>query len=348
MQNASKQFGAKDIGSFNKRFEKSLWKLTFLYVSVLFIILFLSSSVLYSFFSIKLGHRYRDFHPVVEGQIPFQNFPTPPTQEDLQGDLILSLIFVNGILLIGAGFLSYWLALVTLRPLKETFENQRAFLADASHELRTPLSILKIDIENKLSSPNLKREDIEGLKSNLEEVDRMSKLVSDLLTLSRLNDEKGVLNKEVKSINLNDFLQNIVDRLIPLGIEHKVSLKLSLPKQDITLHTNPDLINQSVTNLIKNGILYNKPSGSVSVSLSKDPKFVLIKITDTGIGISENDLSKIFDRFYRTDKSRSRQTGGSGLGLSIADSSIKHLGGEISIASKVGEGTDVLLKIPLR
>lgn len=348
MRSAFKLFGAKDTSSFNKRFERSLWKLTFLYVVTLFVILFLSSGVLYSAFNTRVSHRYEEFSPLTDTDDQVFSRQTSPTQKELQEDLVESLILVNGILLLLGAIMSYWLAQKTLYPLKESYENQKRFIADVSHELRTPLSILKIDLENKLHSQNLLPNDINGAKSHLEEVNRMSGLVEDLLVLSRLNEEGRVAPKNINLIELNSVLKNSINHLTPLATEHHVSIKLEYETNNINIETDEHLLNKVINNLLKNAILYNKPNGEVLISSQTESKYVIIKIQDTGIGIPVSDLNKIFERFYRVDKSRSRQTGGSGLGLSIVESSIKTLGGEIQIESKNNVGTTITVKLPVK
>jgi len=348
MRSVSEQFGAKDINSFNKRFKYSLRKLTFLYVITLSVILFLSSSILYSAFNSRVSDRYRGFSEDIDTVT--ENFPRQfsPTQEELQEDLVESLMLVNGILLLVGAVMSYWLAQKTLNPLKESYENQKRFIADVSHELRTPLSILKIDLENKIYSKNRPHGDIEGIKSNIEEVDRMSKLVDDLLVLSRLNEEGINTQKIIGEVDISSLLKNSVNRLVPLAAEHHVSIKLEEKNNNINIKTDENLLNKIITNLVKNAILYNKPEGEVRINANIENKNLIIKIQDTGIGIPKNDLNRIFERFYRIDKSRSRQTGGSGLGLSIVESSIKTLGGEIKIESKIGTGTIITVRLPVK
>lgn len=348
MQSVFKQFGAKDTNSFNKRFENSIWKLTFFYVITLSVILFLSSSVLYSAFNTRVSHRYKELPSLINTRDQDSLRQISPTQEELQEDLVESLILVNGILLFVGAVMSYWLAKKTLNPLKESYENQKRFIANVSHELRTPLSILKIDLENRLHSQSISSVEIDAAKSHLEEVDRMSSLVEDLLVLSRLNEEGRVVPKNISLIDLNNLLKSSINNLTPLAKTHHVSLDLDKGDNNINIETDESLLNKIFNNLIKNAILYNKKGGEVIISTNTENKNAVIKIKDTGIGIPQNDLSKVFERFYRVDKSRSRQTGGTGLGLSIVESSIKSLGGEIQIESQSNIGTIVTVKLPFK
>jgi signal transduction histidine kinase len=261
--------------------------------------------------------------------------------------LIESLVFVNGLLLILSGISSYWLARRTLQPIKNAYEKQQRFLGDASHELRTPLSILQIELENELI--DLKTDSLrEPVLSKLEEVGRMSKIVNDLLTLSRLDENVQHAQTNPQRLSLQKSVLNITDRLQPLAQSHDITLSARPEKNpDVSIILDQDLFSHALTNFIQNGILYNKPKGSVEIATTVGNKEVCITVTDSGIGISPDDLKNIFERFYRTDKSRSRQTGGSGLGLSIAYSAIAKMKGTLHIESEVGKSTTVFVTLPL-
>ncbi len=309
------------------------------------------------------------------------NLPNIPTAEDVRQDLIQSLIFVNGFLLILASISSYWLARRTLRPIEEAYERQRRFLGDASHELRTPLSILHIELENELraiggtngtsgtggtthgSASNIAAR--ERIESKLEEVKRMSGLVNDLLALSRLDEDAPNTKDTLKPVHIETAISKITERLQPLAESHKLilsyerlgsgsehgsspSAELHSEKNGPMLNLDEDLFSHAITNLILNAIHYNKPDGHVEIVTKTEGNDVVIEITDTGIGISPEDLKAIFERFYRTDKSRTRKTGGSGLGLSIAQSAIEHMGGKITIESERGKGTTATVRLPIR
>lgn len=353
MLNVLRQSGAKATDSFKKNFNRSIVRLTILYAGTLVIILVISGVILYSAFSNRLGKRFGDFplpHSDIDREIfiinqPFQT--NRPIAEEVREDLIESLIFVNGLLLILSGISSYWLARRTLQPIKDSYERQQRFLGDASHELRTPLSILQIELENELI--DLKTDSLkEPVLSKLEEVGRMTKIVNDLLTLSRLDEDTPYTQTNLQRISLQKVILNIVERLQPLAQSHSVTLS-ALPGKnpDVLITLDQDLFSHALTNFIQNGIIYNKPQGKVEIATVPGNKEVCITITDTGIGIPPDDLKNIFERFYRTDKSRSRKTGGSGLGLSIAYSAIEHMKGTLHIESEVGKSTTVFITLPL-
>lgn len=402
MQNESKPFGVRATNSFkksfNQSFNQSILKLSFLYGAILVTILCISGVITFNEFSGRVGKRFNTIPPTITIQLPNggviattapnvilhpvakekiknqisnqisnqirneqKKQAQMPTAEDIRADLIASLIFVNGILLLLASIASYWLARLTLRPIQVAYEKQRRFLGDASHELRTPLSILQIELENDLHSE--KNETTrEEIKSKLEEVQRMSKLVSDLLTLSRLDD--GVANnnsarsKKVETMHMQEFeekVQSIVTRLESLATTHAVSLSFksnieSVKDRQRRVTIDTDLLSHALTNLVQNAIFYNKKDGQVHVTLSVRSRKIRIVIEDTGIGISEHDLERIFDRFYRADKSRTRSNvkhSGSGLGLSIAKSTLAHIGGTLHLTSEIDKGTTATIEIEM-
>jgi signal transduction histidine kinase len=337
---------------------------------VLIIILFLSSSISYTYFSGLLERRFRDTKEptaiivtlpngnsiVREANTTSQNTSANqrgllPRAQDVQDDLINSLFVVNGGLVLLAVILSYFLARLTLEPIKEAYEKQRRFLSDASHELRTPLTILHAELENELDLSQ-SQEVREKIQSNLEEVERMSTMVNDLLTLSRMDESEHASMLTVHEVHLSEFLNKITHRMRDIADKHAVTLGVEIP-HDITLTVNENLLQHTVINIVKNAILYNKKDGEVTITAceveakdSSDKARVEIQIADTGVGIDNNDLEKIFDRFYRADTSRSRKTGGSGLGLAIVKSSMDKMGGTIRMESEPGKGTTVTLIFP--
>lgn len=321
--------------------------MTALYVAVLAVILLISSSVLYSAFSSRLERRFRPITPIqlrTEFDVSVFDPSVLPHFEDVRADFINSLIAVNGFLLILAGFLSYGLARLTLQPLQEAFEQQKRFLSDASHELRTPLSILKTDLENELRNQKNEQSQMR-LQSNLEEVDRMSGLVNDLLALSRLDESSGSYIEKT-DFDIQELLEQIVERLESLSKTHRVTIVLHTDSEIICVYSNRKLVDQIITNIVKNAIIYNKDQGSVNIHLEKSKRLVKVAISDTGMGISKEDLRKIFNRFYRTDTSRSRQTGGSGLGLSIVHAALQQIGGRITVKSELHVGTTFTIEFP--
>jgi two-component system sensor histidine kinase CiaH len=344
MQKEFKPSGAKATNSFKKRFNYSLLRITSLYTLTLIVILFVSGTVTYSEFSSRIGRRFGGF-PTMPPQMRVF-LKDQPTAAQVREDLVQSIIFVNIFLLMLASISSYWLARRTLQPIKDAYERQQRFLSDASHELRTPLSILHIELENELYGLT-KGPEFEKLSSKLEEVKRMSALVNNLLVLSRL-DEGKIDVKKVADVHIEQVISEIVKRLQPLAHSNSLTLAYKAESKNPLISLNEDLFSHALTNLILNAIVYNKPDGKVDVISKIEGNQIVIEVIDTGIGISAHDLQNIFERFYRSDKSRTRKTGGSGLGLSIARSAIHHLHGRLEIESKIDVGTAVIIHLPLK
>lgn len=341
MQNVLKPFGARDIGLLSGRFKTARAQLTFIYVFVLGAVLLLSSTIIYSAFSMRLEHRFRGFPPR-QMMIQKDDEVLPPRQQDVLDDFTNALLLVNGALLVLTGMFSYWFAGVTLRPIQVSYNRQRQFLGDASHELRTPLTILRTDFENALGVKTVSAQEREDLTSHLEEVDRMSKIVGDLLLLSRLDENAEAVEGQT-SIDLSEFVEKSVARLEGIAQKQDVSLTFHPSAKKIEVLTQESLLSRALENVLKNAIMYNKSKGSVAVTVEAEREYAKIIVKDTGVGIPEADIEKIFDRFYRVDVSRSRQTGGSGLGLSIVYTIMQRLQGMIHVSSALGEGTTVVL-----
>ena len=245
--------------------------------------------------------------------------------------------------------------------LDQSFRQIKQFTTDASHELKTPLTILKGEVEVTLRKKRIAQEYEQTLKSNLEEINRMSKIVDDLLLLSRADIGEIRLKKE--DINLTEILKELVAQVNILAQPKNINIETSNHHEDIHIFGDVLRIRELFLNLIENGIKYTEEGGAVNITLEKDTllldhkqsslageeqvKFVKVIVSDTGIGIAEEDQERIFDRFFRVDKARSREQGGSGLGLSICKWIVDAHQGEIRVESDVGKGSSFIVKLPL-
>ncbi len=240
--------------------------------------------------------------------------------------------------------------------LDQSFRQIKQFSTDASHELKTPLTILKGEVEVALRKERALQEYREILKSNLEEVNRMSQIVEDLLLLSRADSGEVRLHRE--EINLTEIVHEVVTQVSVLVRSKNLHVETS--NQNGTLRISGDRlrIRELFLNLLENGIKYTEEGGSIRIHLEKDllhseispsgiPRFAKITFSDTGIGISKEDQGRIFDRFYRVDKARSRDQGGSGLGLSICKWIVEAHQGEIQVESEFGKGSSFTVRLPL-
>lgn len=219
--------------------------------------------------------------------------------------------------------------------LKALNEKQNQFFADITHEIRNPLHSI---------SGSLEMIEMEGISDEKKEqyhqvarrqIQRITRLFEDIKTLQRYEYDESFINK--KEFDLKGLIDGVVEVHKPFAVEKNLSIKNKL-KKSITVHADPDKIEQVLDNLVSNAIKYTN-EGSVEILVEHKEGKADIHIKDTGIGISEEHLERLFDRFYRTDKARSRDKGGTGLGLSVAKGILKAHNSEIKVTSKVGEGS---------
>lgn len=233
----------------------------------------------------------------------------------------------------------------TLSRLKLLDDSRSEFVSNVSHELKTPLASMKVLAESILISenvpPQMYREFLEDIA---QEIDRENAIISDLLTLIRL--DKTEVEPSVHPVDVNALLEEILKRLQPIADRDQIEIVLVSMRQ-VTAELDAVKISLAVTNLVENAIKYNQPGGTVHVHLDADFRFMYIRVRDNGIGIEQADLDRIFERFYRADKSHSHEIGGTGLGLSIAKNIILLHHGTVTAESVLEEGTVFTVKIPL-
>ncbi len=249
---------------------------------------------------------------------------------------ILLLGLVSVIFSTAAG---YFMARRALSPMKSAYEKQRQFAADASHELRTPLAVVLASAELLENDPTIASPFLKQVVLDVkDEVKKMTKLVSDLLMVAR--SDNHALKVAETEIDLGELLEQSVRTMSPLGEKKKIVVKAAGEFPSTKIFGDEQKIRQLITILVDNAIKYTPEGGTVTVGLSeaKTGK-VAFFVEDTGIGIAKEDLPKIFDRFYRVDKARSRQMGGNGLGLAIADEIVYLHRGSIDVTSDLGKGT---------
>jgi signal transduction histidine kinase len=238
-----------------------------------------------------------------------------------------------------AGLLSYMLAGRTLRPIAKALEDQRKFSSDASHELRTPLTVMRTELEVALKGRDLSAPQArEIFASNLEEINRMSALVEDLLLLSRGQARKMVFEK----VDLAALAVKAAEKLAPLAEKKGVALAC-LPGAG-AVSGNPAFLERMAVNIIHNAISYTPEGGRAEVGVAADAGGVLFSVSDTGVGITPENLPKVFDRFHK-DGSAGRSQG-TGLGLSIVKEIAGLHNGTVRIESEPGKGTKVFVRLP--
>ena len=226
----------------------------------------------------------------------------------------------------------------------ETNEVQRRrFVSDASHELKTPLASIRLLSDSILQAENMDPETVREFVSDIRtESDRLQRTTEKLLVLSRMDDDIKVVPEPV---DLKQVTLDTLSSLAPLARDRRVSLGSQLDDGCVVMASREDM-ERIIFNLAENAIKYNVPNGSVTVRLSQDDSSVHLSVEDTGIGIPEEDRLNIFTRFYRVDKARSRQSGGSGLGLSIVHDAVTAYGGSIRVGNNRPQGSVFIVSFP--
>ena len=232
--------------------------------------------------------------------------------------------------------------------LKEAEGLRREFSANVSHEMKTPLQVISGSAEM-IASGLVDPADIQDFGNRIYlESQRLRALINDVLTLSRL-DESSFGSAEKVPVDMLELVRRSCERLAPLAREHQV--EISYGGECLHAVGNEPLLEQAVSNLIENAIRYSEDGGMVDVRVESidtpDGPQLAVRVRDEGIGISADDCEKIFERFYRTEKSRSKETGGTGLGLAIVKHAALYHGGDVSVESTLGEGSIFTLRLPL-
>ena len=230
-----------------------------------------------------------------------------------------------------------------MNRLENSFAQMRQFSSDASHELRTPLTVLKGQNELVLSKQRKLEEYQEVISSNLEEINYMSKVLEDLFVLSK-SDENQV-DLDCKPVDLRALVEEVCKHAEVLAEEKNMKIVIAF-LEPTEVKGDEVRLRQMVWNVLQNGIKYTQRGGELKIALQNKDKFALLSIQDTGIGIPEEDLPLIFNRFYRVDKARTRDEGGSGLGLSICKQIAEAHKGKIEVESKLGVGTRFKIRLP--
>jgi signal transduction histidine kinase len=243
-------------------------------------------------------------------------------------------------------FISRFFANKSIIPIKEAFDKQKQFIADASHELKTPLAVINTNVDVLLSNGedaiNTQSKWLHYIKS---EVERMTKLTNDLLYLTQVNysDIKMIYS----DFNMSDTVESIILTMEAVIYENDILLDYSI-EPNLTIYGNSEQIKQVVMILLDNALKYTDPNGNINLNLKREYSNIVLSLTNTGEGIPEEHLDKIFDRFYRIDKSRSRNSGGYGLGLAIAKTIVEQHGGKISVKSILNGSTTFKVELPIK
>lgn len=226
----------------------------------------------------------------------------------------------------------------------ELEEKRRSFVSDASHELKTPLSIIKLLSDSLIQTPHPDPQFVKEFLNDMgAEVERLTRIVQRLLDLTKMDQTSKL---QIDMVSINDIVSEVYEKLTPLAENKEISFVLNKPDDDVLIPVDRDSITEAIYNIADNSIKYTENGGSVKMDIMRDLGNVLIRITDTGIGIPKEEIQKIFDRFYRVDKARARDTGGTGLGLSIAMDAVKLHNGYIEVSSEEEKGSTFTIVLP--
>ncbi len=240
----------------------------------------------------------------------------------------------------------YFIVRVALVPTRNALSSQKRFISDVAHELRTPLSVIKTNSEVTLLDESISSRLKKAIKSNIEELDRASEIINNLLTLSSLVRPEQV---NFENVDLGAVIDSATSKLESLA--HSKHIQMIIKKTGPRLvWGNMTALEQIVVNLLKNSINYTPSGGNINIIVGPDyrgnTEHIMLMVQDNGIGISQKDLFHIFEPFYRAERSRNRQLGSSGLGLTIVSELLRLHNGKITIKSAINRGTTVTIFFP--
>jgi two-component system, OmpR family, sensor histidine kinase CiaH len=285
----------------------------------------------------------------------FENLPpqlmSPHLDSELiseaKGNIALNLFIINTFTIVVSGGLAYFLAGKTLNPIKLMVEDQNRFISDASHEIKTPLSSLRIAFEVFLKDKKRTLKQSNALiAESINDVDRLTSLSERLLSLT---EHRTLANRKLfNKVSISNIIKKSLIQVRPFSQKKKINLKFK-DKNNLFTFGNQHSLTELLVILLDNAIKYSPPKSNIFVSCKKIKNCVVISVSDQGIGIAKEDFSKIFDRFYRTDLSRSKKISNSyGLGLSIAKEIVQNHSGSIKVESQRDEGSIFTVKLPLK
>ncbi|MDQ5883382.1 MAG: hypothetical protein QG654_295 [Patescibacteria group bacterium] len=334
MKNILKQFEVSDIDlKTSRKLPNTNLKLTLVYSTVIIFVIIVLNISTYLIFNQRLSIN------IVDQIHNIENEDEEYTREDeiskiASEELLEVMLLIDAMLFILVIILSYFLSSQALRPLNKSYLEQKRFLGDVAHELRTPLTVMRTGLESYIISN--KDSDNKKINQSIEEIDHMSNILNDLTFLIK-NETFKETKKE--KINFSEIVKSEIEKISHYAKDKNIQIEQNIDEKENLIVGNETQIRQLVKNLLKNSIDYNKSNGRVYVSLKLIGVNTNLQIKDTGVGIKDEDLSKIFDRFFKVSESRSKDSSSTGLGLAIVKTIVSNHEGKISVESALGAGT---------
>lgn len=334
-------------------FHKTSTKLAGLYLAILMVISLFFSLNVYQLSVQEFDRGFRVQGSILQRGPDFRSAPITRDQllqeqqfryEEAKGRVLNRLVFINLVILLGGGFLCYYLARRTLKPIEEAHAALERFTADASHELRTPLAAMQTETEVALMNPKLTLTQAKSqLRSNLEELAKLTSLSEGLLKLAKLENS----NLRRQTVNLQAVTKEAISRVMPVAEKKHIRINYQ-PQSDIRILGDKASLTEVLVIILDNAVKYSPEKTDITVLSSIQQNYAAIRIEDKGPGIKATEIEHVFERFYRADSSRSKhQVSGYGLGLAIAKNIAELHEGSITVSSKVGAGSVFTVYLPL-
>ncbi|HET8574842.1 MAG TPA: HAMP domain-containing sensor histidine kinase [Candidatus Paceibacterota bacterium] len=270
--------------------------------------------------------------------------PDVNSLENVSVHLRTTYVLVFAGMLAVMGVLLYFLAGITLRPIRKNMEGQRRFIADVSHELRTPLSVMKAEAEVALLEGSDDKDRKNALRGNIEEINRISIIINNLISFTHVN---GLTASSFASVDIHSVINRSVEKLYMPAKKAGVQVEVNCTN-GTSVWGNEIALEQAVINLLKNAIAHTPPGGSVKISVSEvSSGQIRLQVKDTGTGIPPEDLEKIFEPFFKSGKSENAKRGSVGLGLALVKEIVRSHKGKLQVESTLGEGATFNIFLPV-